>query len=112
MKAQAQFLVLSLCIMLGACSMFQTPVPKTFNQQHAYALTLMRSVNDATASAFKGGYITAKEGQAVNAQLYLARDTINTAADILSTDPEAAEANLERAVKILEQLQIELEKRV
>ena len=109
MNAQAQYLVLSLCLMLGACSMFQTPAPETFNQSNAHAVTLLRSLNDATKEAYLAGYITPTKALAVNSQLHLARQTIATANDISATEPEAARDYLELALRTLERLQVELE---
>lgn len=108
-RARYAAFILALTLMLGACSMIQTPVPKTFNQADAYALTLIRSVNSTAAQAYKSQYLTQAQGRAVNKQLRLAMDTRSTARDIRSTNPEDAAANLEFAIKILEKIQIELE---
>ena len=113
MKAQAQFLILSLCIMLGACSMFQTPVPKTFNQSALYAGYTIQSLDTILVESYNAGYVTSTKAAAINQKLIEATEALQLANELHKespTDPEAAK-NLEKALSLLEWLQAELEAR-
>ncbi|MAM87549.1 MAG: hypothetical protein CME36_09625 [unclassified Hahellaceae] len=108
MKAIYAPFLLCLMLMLGACSLMP-PEPRTFNQSNAVATQMVTNLGVAIYEGFKAGYITPEKADALKTQLLLVTDMLNTANDIAAAQPEMAAENLERALRMLEQLQIELE---
>lgn len=104
-----KYAYLPLLVLLTACASLGLPTAKTFNERVAVAYGTVTTVREATASLLVAKKITAGDAQNIQQQANTAREGIELARSVASTNPGDADTKLAAAITVLTALQTYLE---
>jgi len=101
---KARNYLLSLVLLLSACTFFGQPTPETFNERVLYAKGTLVSVLESANTLLSAGAIDRDTYLAVREETDKAATTIKLAQQVWATNPQEAENRLTTALTLLEAL--------
>ena len=105
MRTIYRTLLMAAAALLTACAMLGSPTPQTFNQKLAVAVATVTEARNTATTLLAAGKISAADAQNIQAQADVAREGLNVARGLSSTDLTAASTRLEMTNAALRALQ-------
>lgn len=100
-----------LLLLLTACATLNVPAPATWNQRVLAAYHTVDAATQSTQTLVIAGKVAKADAQKIHDRLVDARNAIDLADQAHGTNPAAGEDQLALAIRALQAIQTELQKR-